>query len=632
MCGIVGIWDRERSVDPAVLARMRDRIVHRGPDSDGLRISPSGRVGLGFRRLSIIDLSEAGNQPMENEAGTLAIVFNGEVFNHVALRRELESRGHRFASHSDAEVVLHAYEEYGPAALERFHGMFAFAITDLRNDELFIARDRFGIKPLYYYNDNGRFIFASEIKAIIEHPFVSRSIDPNALGDYLTYGYVPGDRAIFSGMHKLPAAHFLRVTPAGLGAHEYWRLEYNPRQRGEGELLDDLRAKLAEAVELWTVSDVPVGIFLSGGLDSSAVCALASRGRSDPPSTFSIGFDYEKKTELGYARIVADTFGTDHNEKMVRVADAGSLLGILGEVYDEPFYDTSSVPTYYVAQFAREQVKVVLAGDGGDELFFGYSWYKNFLELSGAAAARMPMPRRAIGGMIDLVRRLPGAARVSALDRHITRDPVQRYFRQIGFFDEWEKSRLLPGYRSGGDPLWLFRKHFRADLPPVTALRLLDIGTYLVEDILTKVDRATMANSLEARPPLLEHALAEFVMTIPEEQIYRNGEKKFLFKKAMEGTLPNEIIYRGKQGFSAPVRYWLRGDLAGVIETRLIGGYAVRDGVFDPGAIRAMLGNFTENRWAKIWSLLMFEGWYRRWIHNQTDITAVESSAGIALQ
>lgn len=596
---------------------MRETLRHRGPDSEGIFISESSRLGFAFRRLSIIDLSEAGNQPMLDRHGSTVIVFNGEVYNFVSLADQLRERGHSFRSRCDAEVVLHAYEEFGTACIHRFHGMFSFALWDESKRSLFLARDRFGIKPLYYFYDGRYFLFASEIKALLVHPVVSRQIDRAALNDYLTYGYVPHDRSIFTGIRKLPAGHYLVFQEGKVSIQKYWELVYAPKDRTTDELLGDIRTKLQEAVALWSVSDVPVGLFLSGGLDSSSVCAMMG-DRQPKVQTFSIGFDYERRNELPFARLIASSYGTDHREAFVSLETAKSLLPVMAQVYDEPFFDTSSVPTYYLSRFARKYVKVAMTGDGGDELFFGYGWYRRFLELSKDSKSKSGLSRSVVGNLVGAVRGFPFAARLASLEKWITPDPVARYFRLIGFFDEWEKQRLLgPALPySSEDSLWLFRKFFRSDYPLVAALRTLDVSTYLVDDILTKLDRASMANSLEVRTPLLDHLFAEFIMTIPVEEVFRDRQEKSILKRAMSDVLPDPILKRGKRGFSSPIRYWLRGPLGQIARDRLLRGYAVRDGIFNPNGISSMMNNFTENRWAKMWLLLMFEGWYRRWVHN----------------
>ena len=624
MCGFVGIWQREQAIDRQILERMRDSLAHRGPDDSGAWYSQRAHLALGFRRLSIIDLSMAGHQPMVSEDGRYTLVFNGEVYNFAEIRSELEEKGFHFRSQCDTEVILNAWHAFGPDCLERFRGMFCFAVWDEHERSLFIARDRFGIKPLYYYFDGQRFIFASELKAIVTHPEVPRKINHDALDDYLTYGYVPFDRAIFQNTAKLPAGHFLRFREGQIETRRYWELTWQPRDRPESVWVDELRAGLEEAVRLWKISDVPVGVFLSGGLDSSSVCTLMSRLHPGKVGTYAIGFDYERRNELPYAARVAKECGTDHHERIVSVTNTEALLPELAQVYDEPFYDTSMVPTLYVSEFAGRDLRVVLSGDGGDELFFGYGWYQEFLRLAGDRSMSTSLLRQVYPMVPRFVRGLPYAARVLALEVRTTTDPMQRYFRQLGFLDDYEKQRILPDLKvDDKDPLWLFRRFYRPDLPPETALRLLDVNTYLVDDILTKVDRATMAFSLEARPPLLEHKLAELIFTLPNDVIYRDRVLKYTFKKVLAGLLPDDIIHRKKRGFSAPVRNWLMGDLWKIVESRLLTGYAVADGLLQAGAIRAMVRNITPNRWAKLWMLMVFEEWYRRWMHNIMPETRV---------
>lgn len=615
MCGIAGAWHRREPIDRSVIRRMRDELRHRGPDSEGLLTGDDGRLALGFRRLSILDLSRAGDQPMTDPTGRWSIVFNGEIVNFESLRSELEGDGRVFRSGGDAEVLLHAYMRWGESCLDRLRGMFAFAVWDAVERRLFVARDRFGIKPLYYYHAGPLFLFASELKGIVSHPGVSRQIDPDALDDYLTYGYVPFDRSIIQHTHKLPAGHCMTVDDLGVTVRRWWELEYNPVSRPFAQTIDELRDRIGRAVELWSVSHVPVGVFLSGGIDSSAICALAARGGR--PTTFSIGFDYEQRNELGFARTVSDHARCDHYERIVSVSDAADTLDLLASVYDEPFYDTSAVPTLHLSRFASERVTVALGGDGGDEVFFGYNWYQEYLSLERSVGRMIP----GATSLVRALRRLPYGGRLAGFDRYTTTDHASRYFALVGFLDGVEKRRILPGLtgKRSRDDLWLYRAFLRDDLPPATALRMLDMNTYLVDDILTKVDRASMAASLEVRPPLLDHLLVEYVMTIPDEQVFAGGEKKRLFKRAMEGILPGEIINRSKKGFSAPVRNWLRGDLSRVVHDRLLKGRCVADGLLDPRAIASMVTSMTRNRWAKLWLLLMLEGWYRRWIRGEEE-------------
>jgi len=596
---------------------MREVLEHRGPDSEGLLVRDNGRLAIAFRRLAILDLTSAADQPMTDETGRWSMVFNGEIVNYEMLRRELEAEGNRFTTSGDAEVLLQSYLRWGEGCLDRLRGMYAFAIWDSAERRLFVARDHLGIKPLYYYHKGPWFLFASELKAIMCHPAVSREVNHDALDDYLTYGYVPFDRSIVRDAHKLPAGHCMTVDDLGVTVRKWWDLEYRPADRSIDQTIDELRDRIARVNDMWSVSHVPVGVFLSGGIDSSAVCALAARkGR---PTTFSIGFDYDQRNELNHARRVSQFVGCEHHERMVSVGDAAQTLDLLAAVYDEPFYDTSAVPTLHLSAFAAERVTVALGGDGGDEVFFGYNWYTDFLALEKSAGRMIP----GATSLVRALRHLPLGGRLAGFDRYTTSDSAARYFGLIGFLDSVEKRRILPGLRSTKqrDNLWLYRKFFRDDLPPTTALRMLDLQTYLVDDILVKVDRASMASSLEVRPPLLDNCLVEFVMTIPDDQVFVGGEKKYLFKRAMQELLPESIINRSKRGFSAPVRSWLRGDLSAVVNSRLLRGRCVEDGVLDPRAIESMVNSMTRNRWAKLWLLLMLEGWYRRWIRQETTIT-----------
>lgn len=379
MCGFVGIVSKNIIDDKNLLA-MRDTLTHRGPDSCGVYISPNHRVGLGFRRLSIIDLTEAGSQPMSTIDGDLTIVFNGEVYNYSSIKQELLSLGYSFNSQSDSEVVLYSYKQWGADCLQKFQGMFAFAIYDLQKNYLFIARDRLGIKPLYYFHDYNNFVFGSELKSIIQFTNFKKEICKDALNDYFAYGYVPNNKSIFKGVNKLEAGYKLIYSNGTISLNKYWELRYNPKHQTEDEIVSTIYDKLKSSVKLWSVSDVPVGIFLSGGLDSSAVCGLASIDSSDV-QTFTIGFDYQKNNELQFAKEIAEKFHANHSEKIVDVIDAENLLDIIANIYDEPFVDSSSIPTYYLSKFTAQNVKVALAGDGGDELFFGYHRYDSFINL-----------------------------------------------------------------------------------------------------------------------------------------------------------------------------------------------------------------------------------------------------------
>ncbi|QQS66440.1 MAG: asparagine synthase (glutamine-hydrolyzing) [Chlorobiota bacterium] len=610
MCGFVGIVSKNIIDDKNLLA-MRDTLTHRGPDSCGVYISPNHRVGLGFRRLSIIDLTEAGSQPMSTIDGDLTIVFNGEVYNYSSIKQELLSLGYSFNSQSDSEVVLYSYKQWGADCLQKFQGMFAFAIYDLQKNNLFIARDRLGIKPLYYFHDYNNFVFGSELKSIIQFTNFKKEICKDALNDYFAYGYVPNNKSIFKGVNKLEAGYKLIYSNGTISLNKYWELRYNPKHQTEDEIVSTIYDKLKSSVKLWSVSDVPVGIFLSGGLDSSAVCGLASIDSSDV-QTFTIGFDYQKNNELQFAKEIAEKFHANHYEKIVDVIDAENLLDIIANIYDEPFVDSSSIPTYYLSKFTAQNVKVALAGDGGDELFFGYHRYDSFINLHQSKNSL----KSKVKGLFSNLSFLPYGERLSYYDKYSLENDMQSYFRLVGFFDTDERNKILCNEYKNFDQnhLWLFDKFYDPKLPPTTSLRLLDINTYLVDDILTKVDRATMSVSLEARTPLLEHTLAEYIMSIEDEFIYKNNDKKYLLKKALSTLLPAQTIQRSKKGFGAPIRHWLKNDLNILIEKKLFNGSAVKDGILSVKGIKSMLNNYSENRWAKLWMLLMFELWYCKWM------------------
>ncbi len=489
--------------------------------------------------------------------------------------------------------------------------MFAFAIYDLQKNNLFIARDRLGIKPLYYFHDYNNFVFGSELKSIIQFTNFKKEICKDALNDYFAYGYVPNNKSIFKGVNKLEAGYKLIYSNGTISLNKYWELRYNPKHQTEDEIVSTIYDKLKSSVKLWSVSDVPVGIFLSGGLDSSAVCGLASIDSSDV-QTFTIGFDYQKNNELQFAKEIAEKFHANHYEKIVDVIDAENLLDIIANIYDEPFVDSSSIPTYYLSKFTAQNVKVALAGDGGDELFFGYHRYDSFINLHQSKNSL----KSKVKGLFSNLSFLPYGERLSYYDKYSLENDMQSYFRLVGFFDTDERNKILCNEYKNFDQnhLWLFDKFYDPKLPPTTSLRLLDINTYLVDDILTKVDRATMSVSLEARTPLLEHTLAEYIMSIEDEFIYKNNDKKYLLKKALSTLLPAQTIQRSKKGFGAPIRHWLKNDLNILIEKKLFNGSAVKDGILSVKGIKSMLNNYSENRWAKLWMLLMFELWYCKWM------------------
>ena len=570
---------------------------------------------------AIIDLA-TGDQPMSNEDGSIWIVFNGEIYNFRELRRDLEARGATFRTSSDTEVILRAYELEGPECVRLLRGMFALAILDERARRLFLARDRTGIKPLVYSWDGQRLLFASELKGILEDPSFPRTLDRNALGEYLTHHYVPAPRTIFSAARKLPPASTL-VLPLDGGApvvSRYWTLRFSPSgSTSEAEWVDGLRAQLESAVRSHMVSDVPIGAFLSGGVDSSAVVALMARASSSPIRTFAIGFDQADFDELDYARQVARRYGTEHHEYVV-TPNALEVLPKLIWHFDEPFADSSAIPTYYVSQITRQHVTVALSGDGGDENFAGYRRYARAVELrsSGAGAAGLLRPLIALAARV-----LPVGAPGQAYAALRAAAGVEQYFRLVTYERAETLRRLLaPGLRGLADSAadaTIFSR-LEAEIGTgdyVSALQQIDIRTYLPDDILTKVDRTSMAVSLEARVPLLDHVLMEYVATIPSSLKLRAGIGKYLLKRAMAEYLPEEILTRRKMGFGVPLAAWFRGDLRDMARDVLLSRSARERGVFCIAEVERLLRVHESGRrdWsARLWAIMCFELWMREWV------------------
>ena len=616
MCGIAGIvrWDGAPVLEQEIRG-MCGAIVHRGPDEEGVYIG-SG-VAIGMRRLSIIDL-EGGQQPISNEDGTVWIVFNGEIYNYRELRRELERDGHTFRTDSDTETIVHLYEDLGPRCVERLRGMFGFAIWDERKRQLLIARDRLGIKPMYYAERNGELVFSSELKPILTLGHIPRAIDWGATNHLFTFLSTPSDQSIVDGVKKLEPACVAVATPGQpLRITKYWDVAFQPNEQAtEAELVEQLRALLVESVTLHQVSDVPVGAFLSGGLDSSAVVALMAKPAAGRLKTFSIGFAESDFNELQYARDVASQFGTDHYDLVLR-PDVVGIVEDLTWYLDEPFGDTSAIPTYMVSKLASEHVKVVLSGDGGDELFAGYDKY--VVEERERGRDRIPRPLRALAGAIG--RLLPEGMSGRRFLRHVALEGPRRYLDASTMFGSEDLRKLfrpeasrqlaqhdplaesLAALQHGGDD-WLAAVQYR------------DLHTYLPLDILTKVDRATMAHSLEARPPLLDHRLVEFAATVPARFRLRDGTTKYLFKQAMRGILPDAIIDRQKRGFAVPLATWFRGDLAGFTRDLLLSTRCRERGFFDPRYIERLLAlnDRGRNLDLQLWTVMSFELWCQRFL------------------
>lgn len=627
MCGITGfidLWNlsNARGADERAeqLHAMCRVIRHRGPDDQGVMLAPG--AALGMRRLSIIDLA-GGHQPISNEDNSVTIVFNGEIYNYRELQKELQTRGHRFRTNSDTETIVHAYEEFGASCVDHLRGMFAFAIWDDREKKIFIARDRVGKKPLYYsVTRGGTLVFGSELKSLLEHPEVERNVNPHALDAYFSLGYVPDPISIFENIEKLSPGHHLTFTNGRLRIERYWDFSYNSNGNGHkaSDYLDELRALLHEAVKLRLVSDVPLGAFLSGGIDSSTVVALMSRHMDQPVKTFSIGFNEDSHDELKYARLTAKKFGTDHHEFRV-TPDICEVVDQLAWHFDEPFADSSAIPTYVVSKLAREHVKVVLTGDGGDELFAGYSRYMTERNRSKFNL----VPRSVKEGLMDPIsRKLPHRAWGRNYLHNVALDPISRYLDTVSVFTGLNKTSL---YSSDFSDLLRDSSHLGAYFQelshnvttnaPLDSLLYIDSKTYLPGDILTKVDRMSMAVSLEARVPLLDHKLIEFVTRIPASLKLAGTETKHLFKQAIADLVPAEIVNRPKQGFGVPIQEWINQQLRERIRDTLNDSRTLERGYVARAYVQVLLDEHKRGRRDHamgLWSLLMLELWHRQYV------------------
>jgi asparagine synthase (glutamine-hydrolysing) len=603
-------------------------MVHRGPDDEGVYLGDG--VGIGMRRLSIIDLHN-GHQPISNEDGSVWIVFNGEIYNYQELQRDLEKAGHTFRTASDTETIVHLYEEMGARCVERLRGMFGFAIWDVRRRQLLLARDRLGIKPLYYAEHDGELLFASELKPILRMPQVKRSLNWEAVGHLFTTLATPPASSIVKGVSKLEPAHVAVATQSQrLRPKRYWDVQFEPNESAtEDQLVEQLRALLTEAVTLHQVSDVPVGAFLSGGIDSSAVVAMMAKPAAGRLKTFSIGFAESSFNELQHARDVAARFGTDHYDLVLR-PDVVRIVEDLTWYLDEPFGDTSAIPTYMVSKLAAEHVKVVLSGDGGDELFGGYDKYlvegqerrfdripRMLRNIAGAAGAALP--DGTFGRQFLRHLALDGPRRYLDAQVMFKADQMRRLFRRDAFdalsaCDPWSAS--LPLLKHGGGD-WLAGLQYR------------DLHTYLPLDILTKVDRMTMAHSLEARPPLLDHELVEFAATIPAKFRLHDGSTKYLFKRAMRGVLPDHIIDRQKHGFAVPLARWFRGELSAFARDLLLSPTCRQRGFFDDRYVTRLFEQNDRGRDLdlQLWTMLSFELWCRRFLDAEVLRAAAPSRA-----
>ena len=629
MCGITGIVElrSDRPIDEPLLRRMNASLEHRGPDGDGFHIEPG--VGLGHRRLSIIDL-EGGKQPLYNEDHSVVVTFNGEIFNFLAVEADLVQRGHVFRTRSDTEVIVHAWEEWGVECLSRFNGMFAFAVWDRRTRTLFVARDRLGVKPLYYAElADGQFVFASELKALLVHKDIRRRIDPQAVEEYFAFGYVPDPKTIYLDVKKLEPGCYIRAQrgAAQIAPVRYWDVPLAGEklsEAGSSSWEADLRERLKEAVRKRLVSDVPLGAFLSGGIDSSAVVAMMREIGSGPILTCSIGFREQRYDESEYASRVAREKHTEHKTEVVEASDYG-LLERLVDVYDEPYADSSAIPTYRVCELGRRHVTVALSGDGGDENFIGYRRYRLFA-MEERMRARLPAGvRRAIFGPLGRwypkLDRAPQVLRGKTTFQALARETVDAYLHavsvcadevRLGLFNQ-DYIKELGGYRARE----VYRRHVQGKsfADALSLVQYLDFKTYLPGDILTKVDRASMAHSLEVRTPFLDYELVEWVARLPSSVKLRGAEGKYLLKESLKPLLPRDVLYRKKMGFAVPLDMWFRGSLRDYIADTLRGQRLSECGFFDRGALERVLVQHQSGRRdhsAVLWALVMFDGFLRK--------------------
>jgi asparagine synthase (glutamine-hydrolysing) len=626
MCGIAGIFATKAAVPVDMLAtigRMVQIIDHRGPDDQGVWVGPG--IALGHARLSILDLTAAGHQPMPNGDGSIQIVFNGEIYNFVELRAELSERGYFFKSRTDTEVILNGYHCWGEQVFRRLRGMFAIALWDRRSEKLVLARDRVGKKPLFYAWHGDLLLFGSEVKAILAWPGFIREPEYEGIHHYLSLQYVPTPWSAFKGVKKFPSASYMSVTREGrTTTQKYWALPapLQARHRPLPELKEELLALLDEAVRLRMIADVPLGAFLSGGVDSSAIVAMMARHSSGRVKTFCIGFDEASYDERAYARMVAERYDTDHHVMVVR-PKAAAVLPLLTWHYNEPFADPSAIPTYYVAQMARQHVTVVLNGDGGDESFLGYSRYSQCMETEWINS--LPLSLRQLASRI--VQSIPPDVdryRVLRVARrwlsYVSEKPSRRYAPSMAYFYDHDK---VAGYdfhmRSflADSSLDLLEPYFRESKSYVGGAAWADIHTYLPDDLLVKVDIASMAHGLEARSPLLDHKLMEWAARIPSAQKMESRVTKSILKSALEPFLPNDILYRPKMGFGVPIDEWLKGELKEFAYDTLLSTQARQRGIITPAYVTSMLDEHCGGirlHHTRLWALLMLELWFQMWI------------------
>lgn len=635
MCGIAGLHalDGRTPADPAIVDAMCRLIVHRGPDDQGVHVH--GGTQIGMRRLAIIDLA-GGHQPIPNEDRTVWVVFNGEIYNFRALRQELESLGHVFHTHSDTECIVHAWESWGEGAFARLRGMFAIALLDQRAQRLVLARDRLGKKPLYWtVTPAGQLAFASELKSLFALPGFRPAVSAQATRDYFALGYVPAPGTIYEGVHKLPPGHCLVAEQGTPRVSRYWQLAFEPKWNAaagadEAALKEELLQRLDDAVQVRLVSDVPFGAFLSGGIDSSVVAVLMARHLRQPLKTFTIGFRENGFDELPDARAVARHIGAEHHELVVE-ADAVALMRELVWYFDEPFGDASAIPTFLVSRLAAGHVKMVLSGDGGDELFGGYERYRRFARLDAFARGSLGLGAPAL----RLAAWLLGGARGRRLARiaeRVAQPFPDRYLSGVALNTAGDLRQLLHPDLAPADPYASLRGLFaREDIAqPLDRIIAADIGSYLADDILVKVDRMTMANSIEARAPLLDHELAEFAARLPADLKLRGGTGKYLLKQVARELLPEQVLNKPKQGFAIPLARWLRGELRELMCDTLDEAGLGRRGVFDAAGVRRRIAEHlagTHDHSEALWLVLTYELWARRFADAPPQAAALPAAA-----
>ena len=615
MCGIAGIlfFNIDQKVDPVSLKKMTDSLYHRGPDDQGIYLN--GNIGLGFRRLSIIDLS-TGHQPISNKSGNIWIIFNGEIYNFLALRKKLEGKGYLFRTQTDTEVILYLYEEYGTDCVKQLRGMFAFAIWDGNKNQLFCARDRFGIKPFYYYADKEKFVFGSEIKTILQAEGIDKTISPEAIDSYFAFGYITSDLSIYQNIKKLEPGCSLLVSTDSHPVQKkerYWQISFNPDyKKNENQWIDEIEASLSETVGLHMISDVPIGAFLSGGIDSSSVVALMSQFTRQPVKTFSIGFREPEFNELRYAREIANKYHTEHNELVLEPVSI-NLLPQLVSAYDEPFADSSAIPTYFVSKFAREFVTVALSGDGGDELFAGYSAYQKLYSIQRNSILPDSFNSFVFGHAERVIpEKWPGKGLLYYLSKK-----KQNLGAYYCLWKENERNRLYN--KEFGTKISIKAETYKENLIGtsnaqdfISRLQELDMHTYMVDDILTKVDRASMLNSLEVRVPLLDHVFAELVFTIPSHLKFNSGQKKYIFRKAMSKYLTPSVLEHKKQGFGVPLTFWFKQDLKEYVSDILKNKNSPVYEYLDYNNVLRQIDNHQtgfRDMSGKIWSIMFFNEW-----------------------